>query len=217
MKILISIFILLFSINLNAQSAGLTTKDTNVYNEPSLKSTIVEKVPANTIMLLGAIKNEFIGVSYINIKNEFKIGWVLFTNIKIHNQQSSKSSSGYCDDYYSTYEGANFCLTIDHVDFDCDESIFDDGYDSCEVEIDVSYTSDYNGSGEPSVSITCEAEVETTDSSNWTSTESDYEYTTSYGRDGWESLDIDIDVSSVFDTILRVSLEDVDCVIDSVY
>ena len=94
---------MLFSINLNAQPAGLTTQDTNVYSEPSSESAIVEKVPANTIMLLGVIKNEFIRVSYINIKNEFKQGWVLFTKIKIHNQQTSKSSSGYCDDIYSTY------------------------------------------------------------------------------------------------------------------
>lgn len=217
MKILIFLFIFFISFNLSAQTIGLTIKATNVYAEPSFQSEIIDRVEKNTVMLLGELADVFVRVTYLNTRGELKNGWVRYANIKIHNQQSTSSSSGSCHDIYTTYNGANFCLYVDNVRFDCDESYYDNSYDSCDVNIDLSYTSDYNGNDSPQVNITCEAKLETTDDSRWTSTERDSEYIYAYGKDGWESVKINIDVGSYYSKIIKVSLEDVDCYIEDVY
>lgn len=87
-----------------------------------------------------------------------------------------------CDATYSLRGGAFFCLTITDTSFNCDEAIFDEGFDECELSFDVDISTDYNGDDTPSVDVECSAEID---------------YRT--GNDSWEqsedeSTDLNVDV-----------------------
>jgi hypothetical protein len=115
---------------------------------------------------------------------------------------------------YTSEKGAEFSVRVNNADLNCSEG-FAGGYDSCEIEVSYSITTNYNGNDDPSARVRCEADVEYTDKNGWPSSQSEDESKTSliYDQSYRGSLEIDI---SFFEPAIRVSLTSVTCKITSV-
>lgn len=181
----------------------------NVRESPSIKSNIIDTLKRGTLISVTATKDSWARINYSKPnETDFKSGWMASNLIRVI------SGIGGGSDTYTTEYGADFSLSVDSTDLSCREGY--EGFDSCEVEVSLSVSSNYNGFDEPTVNISCEATVRAYDSSGWGSSKSDSESTSIFGREGYDSMEINVRVSS-YDPIIEVKLRDVSCSIDSVY
>lgn len=172
--------------------------------DQEISDTLVEGTP----VIVMQVDGDWALVRYLVAggADTWKTGWMIARLLQV-----TGGSTG--DGTYDNGYGATFRLTVDDADMDCWES-YRGGYDSCTVEIDVRVSSNFNGANEPTVNYSCEVDLDTEDARQLPGSESEDESGTIYGRDGYDTLDVEF---SFYDGKRRVSLADVTCRIDSVY
>ena len=112
---------------------------------------------------------------------------------------------------YTTSHGAHFMLSVEGEDVYCYS-----GLHSCELTIQYSYTSDYNGEDTPRVRVECDAELDVVDSEGNRRSESGNETDSTYGRNGSGSVNIDFWFYSVSGSIESKHVSYLDCGINGV-
>lgn len=130
----------------------------------------------------------------------------------------SRGASGQsCQTEYET--GARVCLSVSVADLDCDEDIYGDYYDDCEVEVDYSLETDYRGSSSINVDVECEAEI-SYESNSYLSKSDDENFSESHSLSSYDSTynqaDFDFSFSSL-EEVYSVELDDAWCEIQDTY
>jgi hypothetical protein len=190
--------------------ATVTAEGVNIRAKPSAKSEVLAQLSKGAYFIVTAIDGSWAKIGYKGkIDKKYKSGWISTKFVRV-------VSGGGSETKYTTEYGAEFSLSVSSSDLDCSEG-YNGGYDSCEVEINFDFSSNYNGFNDPTVNVTCDVELSTSDKSGSSSSESESDSTSVSGREGSGSMEVDVSVSSYSEPILSVELDDVSCSIDSVH
>ena len=110
-------------------------------------------------------------------------------------------------------------LKIRDTDLDCDEDLFDGGYDSCTLSIDLriddySYSSQYDNY---TYKVECEATFNYLDAkTSWSKQNYESDYIRIYGTNRTKTLEIETDFSS-FEKVYKVNVSNLSCRVKDVY
>lgn len=158
-----------------------------------------------------------------NDPSKAKYGWVSSSYFKVVNSGNrSRSTSSYGvsgDDCEYEYDSnAQVCVTATDAEMDCRESHDGTHYRSCEIEVEYSVSSDYEG--DDYLDVECEVEIKykKRDGYSWSydsDSESENHSLYSYGS---ESGDMDFDFTfNSYKEVINVKIDSVECEINSVY
>lgn len=115
--------------------------------------------------------------------------------------------------------GAEVCLKVNDTKLQCDESLFGNHYDSCELELKYRLQTDHRGESYLNVDVNCQAEIEFSEKDSYLrDDESETHYTShmlSKGAYIYRTMTIEFDFSS-FDEPIKVEVEEVNCRISNV-
>jgi len=181
----------------------------DVRNAPSSTATLVGTLDSHTVVLAVDIKDGWIKINWSTgaDRSTMESGWVPAGSL-LQVRGGSGSSS------YTSSGGAVFEISVDDTDLDCTEQ-YDGGFSGCEVTIDFSYTSDYNGNSDPNVDVECSADLSTMTVDGFGGSESGDDSDTVYGRDGSGEIDIDFSFYSV-SKVSNVEIESASCEINGI-
>jgi hypothetical protein len=191
---------------------SVLVSDTTVKSSPATNSSTIDNLKANERVVVLNVKNGFFYIGYS--KNGTKFGWV--EAVTINFLENIADSGKPCDDFYTTVEGAEFCLNVSSSNIDCDESFFG-GFDNCNVNLGLEYSSNYNGKDSPEVYVNCDVTLQKTDLNGWSSFETGYGDISGYGKSDWMSLYMSLDVSSFSVPVVSVKTDNLNCYISDVY
>lgn len=110
-------------------------------------------------------------------------------------------------------------LKIRDTDLDCDEDLFDGGYDSCTLSIDLriddySYSSQYDNY---TYKVECEATFNYLDAeTSWSKQNYESDYIRIYGTNRTKTLEIETDFSP-FEKVYKVNVSNLSCRVKDVY
>lgn len=110
-------------------------------------------------------------------------------------------------------------LKIRDTDLDCDEDLFDGGYDSCTLSIDLriddySYSSQYDNY---TYKVECEATFNYFDAeTSWSKQNYESNYIRIYGTNRTKTLEIETDFSP-FEKVYKVNVSNLSCRVKDVY
>ena len=110
-------------------------------------------------------------------------------------------------------------LKIRDTDLDCDEDLFDGGYDSCTLSIDLriddySYSSQYDNY---TYKVECEATYNYFDAeTSWSKQNYESNYIRIYGTNRTKTLEIETDFSP-FEKVYKVNVSNLSCRVKDVY
>ena len=186
-------------------------KEVNVREKPNVKSKIIDKLNRNTYVVITQPKGDWVRILWLPRKGaSSKSGWVMSKFLRFVRGNLRGGSE------HTTPYGARFTLSIDDSDLSCSED-FNGGFRSCEMTVQYSYESNYNGNNEPNVEVECEASLRTTDSKGWSGSRDESGTDSQYGRTGSGTLDIDFSFSYSFDPVVRARVSTLECEITDVH
>lgn len=225
-KVILFIFIALFSSSVFATTIAQTTASSlNVRSEP--KGKVLFSLPQNSIVGIMRLQESWAMIMYLpgNDPSKAKYGWVSSSFLKVVSSGSQSSStrsydvSG--DDCEYEYDSnARVCVTATDAEMNCRESYDGTYYRSCEIEVEYSVSSDYEGDDYLDVDVECEVEIKykKRDGYSWSydsGSESKNHSLYSYGS---ESGDMDFDFTfSSYKEVVNVKIDSVECEVNSVY
>lgn len=225
-KVILFIFIALFSSSVFATTIAQTTASSlNVRSEP--KGKVLFSLPQNSIVGIMRVQGSWAMIVYLpgNDPSKAKYGWVSSSYLKVvssGNRSRSTSSYGVSGDdcEYEYDSNAQVCVTATDAEMDCRESYDGTYYRSCEIEVEYSVSSDYEGDDYLDVDVECEVEIKykKRDGYSWSydsDSESESHSLYSYGS---ESGDMDFDFTfSSYKEVINVKIDSAECEINSVY
>ena len=200
---------------------GVTTPSSlNVRSEPN--GIVIDSLPQYTAVFS---INEVDGWRYISYaKNEnysdMKRGWVSDRYIYFKDTPSIGAASAAVTGDNCKREsksGASACVVTTNIDFDCNEHYNGGYYDRCEVDIDYTVKSNYQGDSSLRVYVECEAELQLDGGNSYyrSVSESDSKSHTVYSS-STKYENVDLDFSFYYDEPASVSVEEVDCSIERI-
>ena len=191
--------------------ALVTANELNVREQPNVSAATIGKLNRNTFVVITHSQGDWVRIWWLPRKGApSKSGWVMSKYLRVVRRSLSGGSE------YTTPYGARFTLSIDDSDLRCSEG-FDGGFRSCELTVQFSYDSNYNGNNEPSVEVECKASLRTIDSKGWPSSIDESGTDSQIGRTGSGTIDIDFSSLSLLEPIVRAKVSDLECEITDVY
>ncbi|PJK29894.1 hypothetical protein CVT23_08960 [Minwuia thermotolerans] len=191
--------------------ARVEVNSLNIRAHPSPESDAIGSLSRGQIVFVVRVVGDWAEIIWSNGnggKNRTQNGYVAAEFLTALRQ------IGGSGDTFTTRRGAEFILSVGDSDLNCRE--YGQGFEDCEVSLDYSYRSDYNGNDDPSIRIECEVTLSLTDVEGFTQNESRSETATEHGIENSGSIDIDFQLSP-YSPIVNARISDVDCEIDDVY
>lgn len=220
---LLILLVLSIPVFAQARSYGKTTAETlNVRSKP--EGQVVGSLPKNTVVTILSSRGGWVKILSLSQGQKGVIGWVSEKYIEKDGNQSNQEPSSIsavaydqCESEYKT--GAEVCIKVSNATLDCSESLFDDYYDNCAVDVTYILDTDYKGGVSISTDVTCEAEISYESKDSFVSSNL-YENTRethdvyAYANDRhYVNMSFSF---GTFDEVLRVKLNSFDCRIDNV-
>lgn len=209
-----------------AQSVGdiisIDTTLANVRSGPGTSYPVQGQLPENTLMAVAETSDGWVRLSD-PLNRGVATGWINASLVEVRrNTQTTTSTAQPAPapaprrapvPSFPRYPSP---VAITDTDFDCDEDLFDGGYNSCalEVEVSIQIPSEYSPFMKDYVDINCKAELSYQRAEEFmasTEREDETESIYLYGAYSTGTVEIDFDFGFGFEPVVSARVIDLEC------